>query len=146
MAKLSHHPSREEMKRLRERWDREDAEEVPLKPFETTLTEGLDDTVKQLRVMRDEDTVYPNPQAERLKFDAVERLTAEARYIRTAMAGVIETLNHKASKRLMAKSLEDNVTKIDKRIDNIFKLVTVLGSIVALIVTLFGIVIAVKAH
>jgi hypothetical protein len=145
-TKLSHHPTREEMKRLRERWDREDAEEMPLKPFDVTLTEGLDDTVQHLRIMRDEDTQYPNPAADRLRSDAIERLTTEARTLRKGLADVIETLNHKASKRLMAKSLEENSTKLDKRIDNIFKLVTLFGSVVALLVTLVGIVIAVKAH
>jgi len=133
MSKLSFHPTREELKRLRERWDREDAEEIPLKPFDITLTSGIDDTVKHLRILRDEGS-RSTAEDERLRFDAIERLTAEAHYLRTALAGVIETLNHKASKKLMAKTLGEYSTKFDKRVDNIFKLISVVGVILGLII------------
>jgi len=142
MVKHSHHPSREEMKRLRERLDREE-EEIPLKPFDTTLTSGINDTVRQLRILREDGG---DPEEDRLQFDAIKQLTAESRMQREALAGIIDTLNMKASKRLMNVELEKYTAKFDKRVDNIFKLVAALGAIIAALVSVIGIVIALRAH
>jgi hypothetical protein len=138
MVKLAHHPSRGEMRRLRERWDVEDGEEeIPLKPFDTTLTSGINDTVQHLRTLRADERA--SAEGNQLRFDALEQLTKEARFLREALAGVVETLNRKASKRVIAKEFADYAAKLDKRIDNIFKLVGALGVIL-------GIIIAIKGH
>jgi ribosomal protein S17E len=135
MVKLSHHPSREEMKRLRERWDLEDGE-IPLLPFDKTLTE-VDDTVQHLRILRQDK--HLQAEAERASDKAIDQLNAESKLLREAIAGIITTLNHKASKRVLSESLEKYQAKLDKRIDNIFKLVGALGVI-------FGILVVIKGH
>ena len=136
--KLAYHPAREQMRRLRERWDIEDAEtEIPLTPFDTTLTSGINDTVQHLRTLRVEKQA--SAEANQLRFDAIDQLTAEARYLRTSLADVIETLNRKASKRVMTQTLDTYLARLDKRVDNIFKLVGALGVIL-------GVLVAVKGH
>jgi hypothetical protein len=135
-TKLTHHPSREEMARLRERWDREDAEEIPLKPFETTLTSGIEDTVQHLQRMPEHRRA--SVESNQLRFDAINQLTAEARYIRESLAKIVETLNHKASKRAVKRSVDEFTTKFDKRVDNIFKLVSIVGVILGIIIAVVG--------
>ena len=137
MVKLAYHPAREEMKRLRERWDREDAEEIPLKPFDTTLTSGIDDTVQHLKIIGDRR--HANTEDDRLRFDGFRQLTEEVRWLREEMARIVETLNRKASKGTLHKGLGDFSAKIDKRVDNIFKLIAALGVVL-------GVLIAIKGH
>lgn len=136
MVKLAHHPSREEMKRLRARWDLEDQAEIPLLPFDSTLT-ALDDTVQHLRILRKDK--HAQAEAERESDKAIEALTSELKVLREALAGVITTLNHKASKRLMTTTLEAYAAKLDKRVDKIFALVGALGVI-------FGVLVVIKGH
>ena len=142
MPKPTRHQSREEVQRLRERWDRE--EEIPL--FDTTLTSGINDTVQHLALR--EDGSARDPREERLHFDAIKQLTEEAQYIRKTMAEMITVTNLKASKRLVEKlQAEANArldAKLSKSVENIFKLVTVIGAIVAILVSLIGVVIAFK--
>lgn len=137
MVKLAYHPAREDMRRLRERWDREDAADIPLKDFDTTLTSGLDDTVRHLKAIR-EDT-HATVEADRLRSQAIDQLAVETRAVRVELAKVVETLNRKASKGQLHRSFEEFTTKLDKRVDNIFKLVAALGAIL-------GVLIAVKVH
>ena len=135
MVKLARHPTSQEMLRLRKRWDREDAEEIPLKPFDTTLTSGIDDTVQHLRGLRGADR--KSEESDELRFDAIQQLTAEARFMRKALAGVVETLNHKASKRVVAKTLDAYSVKLEKRVDNIFKLVSAIAAIFGVVIAAF---------
>jgi hypothetical protein len=135
MVRLSHHPSVDEARRIRERWEREEAD---LKPFDTTLTSGIDDTVRDLRALPYDRRA--SVESNQLRFDAVDQLTQEARFMRKALADIVTALNHKASKRSVKRAGDEYTAKLDKRIDNIFKLV-------AAIATIFGIVIAAfKAH
>lgn len=137
MVKLAFHPAREEMRRLRARWDLEDAEEIALKPYDTTLTNGLDDTLQHLRVIR-EDT-HSSVEADKLRTQAIDQLTALVHKQGTELASIVTTLNRKASKGQLHKSLELISTKLEKRVDNIFRLIAVLGVV-------FGILVAIKGH
>lgn len=135
MVKLARHPTSEEYARLRERWDREDAEEIPLQPFDTTLTSGIDDTVQHLRRLPADRRA--SVEANQLRFDALEQLTKEARFMRDALAGIVETLNHKASKRSVKRSVDEFAAKLEKRVDNIFKLVAAIAAIFGVLVAAF---------
>jgi hypothetical protein len=136
VVKMARYPTSEEVQRLRERWDREDAEEIPLKPFDTTLTSGISDTVQHL--MRMPADRRASVESNQLRFDALQQLTAEARFIRESLAKVIETLNHKASKRAVKKAVDEYTAKFDKRVDNIFKLVTAIAAIFSVVFAVFS--------
>jgi hypothetical protein len=137
VVRLAYHPVREDMKRLRERWDREDSEDIPLKPFDTTLTSGISDTVQHLKLNRERKQA--STEDERLHFDGIKQLTDEMRWLREELARIVETLNRKASKRTFKEFSEALSAKTDKRVDNIFKLVAALGVVL-------GVLIAVKGH
>jgi hypothetical protein len=135
MVKITRFPTSHEVQRLRERWDMEDGD---LKPFDTTLTSGIDDTVSHLRSLPYDRRA--SVESNQLRFDALEQLTAEARFMRKSLADIVTALNHKASKRSVKRGIDEFAAKLEKRVDNIFKLV---GTIAAI----FGIVIAAfKAH
>jgi len=136
MVKLARYPTSEEMQRLRARWEREDAEEIPLQPFDTTLTSGINDTVQHLRSLAPDRRA--SVESNQLRFDAIEQLTKEARFMRDALAGIVTTLNHKASKRAVSRELAAYTAKFDKRVDNIFKLVGVIGAIVGALIAIKG--------
>ena len=129
-TKLDRLPNREEYKRLRERWDREDAEDIPLKDFDDTLTSGIDDTISHLKIA---DFTSKTERAQ-LQVTAFEELRAESKKLREALAEVVQTLNRKASKAALAQFEKSYAAKNDKRIDNLFKLVTFLGVAIGLIV------------
>jgi hypothetical protein len=136
MVKLSHHPTREEMKRLRERWDREDEDDIPLKPFDTTLTSGIDDTVRHLKSIRERS--HADNEEARVQSDGIARLTTEVHEVNEELARIVETLNRKASKGQLNKGLGDFSLKFDKRVDNIFKLIAALGVVLGILITVKG--------
>lgn len=124
-TKLNRFPSNAEMRRLRERWDREDAEEIPLKDFDTTLTSTIDATLNQL--VNFKGRAGPSVERDHLRDQAVTELRAEIVELRRVHAETVTTLNLKASKSAIKRYEEALTAKVDKRIDNIFKLVGALG-------------------
>lgn len=135
VAKLNHFPTSEELRRLRARWDREDAEDIPLKPFDTTLTSGLDATLNQLVDFKARSG--PSVERDQLRDQAATELRAEIVALRRVHAETVTTLNLKASKSALGRFEKDLAAKVDKRLDNIFKLIGALGVVL-------GVLIAVK--
>jgi len=123
-----------EMKRLRERWDHEDAQDIPLKDFDTTLATGIDETLNQLVKFRGR--AQPSVERDRLHDQAATELRAEIVKLREAHAEVVTTLNLKASKAALRKWETEAAAKIDKRIDNIFKLIGALGVVLGVFIAL----------
>lgn len=134
MVKLAHHPTREEMKRLRARWDAEDGDDIPLKPFDTTLTPALDDTIQHLRIVRE--STGRSVEADNLRSEAIKQLADEVRQARAEIGKIVETLNRKASKGQLAHGLTEIAARLDKRVDNIFKLVAALGVILGVLIAI----------
>jgi hypothetical protein len=136
-TKLRYLPTSAELRRLRERWDREDAQDIPLKDFETTLASGIDDTVRHLKAFTQ--FAQPTVEQENLKLKALEELTAEIKSLREAHSLTVETLNRKAGKALLRDFEKTLTAKLDKRLDNLFKLVGFLGVAI-------GVLVAIKGH
>jgi hypothetical protein len=135
MAKLNRFPTSREMQSMRERWDREDAgEDVPLKDFDTTLTSTIDGTINQLVGF----IGRPAPSVERdtLQADALKELRGEIVALRVAHAATVTTLNLKASKQAFIRFEAALAAKVDKRIDNIFKAVGVVGAILGVLIAI----------
>lgn len=137
MTKVGFIPNREELKRLRERWEREDADDAPLKDFDTTLTSGLDGTINQL--VKFSHRSSKSVESDGLRDRAVQELTDEVKSLRKSLAEVVATLNTKASKGQLRGFEKDLAAKIDKRVDNLFKLL-------AAGLTVVGVLIAYKGH
>lgn len=134
MTKLDRIPTRHELARLRERWNREDQEDVPLQDFDTTLTSGIDDTISHLKIIGN--GYASDVEQNNLNLKAFEELRGESKQLREALAGIVTTLNRKASKSALARFEKNFAAKSDKRIDNLFKLVTFLGVVIGAIVAL----------
>jgi hypothetical protein len=122
------------MRTLRERWDREDAEDIPLKDFDTTLTSGLDATLNQLVDFKAR--AGPAVEREHLRDQAATELRSEIIKLREAHAKVVETLNVKASKSALRKFETELTVKVEKRLDNIFKLIGALGVILGVLIAI----------
>lgn len=136
-TKLSHLPDRHELKRLRERWDREDADDIPLKDFDTTLTSTIDDTITHLALSVSNSR--KSHESEKLQLQAAEELKTEIIALRKAHATTVEALNRKASRSLLAAFETKLTARVEKRMDNLFKLVGFLGVAI-------GVIVAVKGH
>ena len=114
--------------------------EVELFPdFDQTIAgrnKELDDTVRNLRIIREHST--SNEDEQRYQFKAIADLTESAKEQAAMIQRVVTALKTKSSKQALA-DFETNLTaKIEKRLDNIFKLVSVLGVIFALILAVIG--------
>lgn len=135
MAKLNRFPTSVEMRAMRERWDREDAaDDVPLKDFDTTLTSTIDGTINQLVNFKGRNA--PSVERDSLRDQAVTELRAEIVALRVAQAASVTTLNLKASKLAFIRFEAALTAKIDKRIDNIFKLIAALGVVLGVLIAI----------
>jgi hypothetical protein len=133
-TKLNRFPSNAEMRRLRERWDREDAEDVPLKDFDTTLATGVDSTLNQLVNFKGRSG--PSVERDNLRDQVANELKSEIVELRRVHAETVTTLNLKASKAAFIRFEAALATKVDKRIDNIYKLIGALGVVLGLLIAL----------
>lgn len=115
---------------MRARWDLEDVEDIPLKDFDDTLTSGIDDTISHLKI----EGFISKAEQSQLQLTALEELRSEIKKLREEHAEVVQTVNRKASKSALALFEKTLGAKNDKRIDNLFKLVTFLGVAIGLIV------------
>jgi hypothetical protein len=123
------------MQAMRERWDREDAgDDVPLKDFDTTLTSTIDGTINQLVNFKGRNA--PSVERDNLQAQAVTELRAEIVDLRKALAANVTTLNLKASKQAFIRFEAALAAKVDKRIDNIFKLVAALGVVLGVLIAI----------
>lgn len=134
MVKLSRFPTSTEMRTLRERWDREDSEDIPLKDFDTTLTSGLDATLNQLVGFKARSG--PNVERDHLRDRCATELRAEIVELRRVHAETVTTLNLKASKATLRKFETDLTARVEKRLDNIFKLIGALGVILGVLIAI----------
>jgi len=123
-----------EMRAMRERWDREDGDDVPLKDFDTTLTSTIDGTINQMVKFKGKSVL--SVERDNLHDQAVQELRAEIVALRQAHAATVTTLNLKASKQGFIRFEAALTARIDKRVDNIFKLVGVLGAILGVLIAI----------
>ena len=122
---------------MRERWEREDKADVPLRDFETTQVEAIEGTINQLGIFaqRSGRTV----EERQTEIDAFRQLTAESKRQGIVIAQLVEKLNQKAAKSAL-RALETALTaKHVRAVDNLWKLVAVIG-------TILGALIAYKGH
>src|SRR4029077_1708720 len=132
MVKLAHFPRPGELKRLRE------GEEIELFPdYSATLTSGIDDTLRNLKVIREH--AHPNEEEARTRDLAIAQLTEEIGKLRKELDTVIGSVRTKASKGTLKTVSTELATKLDRRVDNLFKFVGVIGVAV-------GALIAYKGH
>lgn len=135
MAKLKRFPTSTEMRAMRERWDREDADDdVPLKDFDTTLTSTIDGTINQLVNFKGKSA--PSVERDNLRDQAATELLAEIVKLREAHAALVTTVNLKASKQAFIRFEAALAAKVDRRIDNIFKLVAALGVVLGVLIAI----------
>jgi len=119
---------------MRERWDREDADDVPLKDFDTTLTSTIEGTINQLVSFKGQGA--PSVERDSLQAQALTQLTGEIVKLREAHAALATTVNLKASKQAFIRFEAALAAKVDKRIDNIFKLVAALGVVLGVLIAI----------
>ncbi len=112
--------------------------EVELLPdFDQTITDGqLDETVRNLRVLREHS--HSHEEEARYQFQAIQNLTDTVKEHRTMLERIIASLKLKQSKVASADFETKLIARIEKRVDNIFKLVAALGVIFALILAVIG--------
>jgi hypothetical protein len=90
--------------------------EIELYPaFDTTLTSGLDETVRNLKTLRHR--AQGDEEANRWQLQAFEDLRAEVLSLRASHATLVEGLNKKASLSAQRKFEAALTERIDKRID-----------------------------
>jgi hypothetical protein len=138
-TKLNRIPTSEEMRRLRARWDQEDGDDIPLKDFDTTLTSGIEGTINQIGVFVARSNTAKSVEAENSKLDALRQLSADLARANEAIATLTTTMNHKASKASLRRFETEITAKHARSVDNLFKLVAVVGTVI-------GIIIAYKGH
>ncbi len=136
-VKLDRIPDRHELARLRERWKQEDKDDVPLRDFETTQVEAIEGTINQLGIFAQRSG--KSVEAHNAEIEAFRQLTAEVKRQGIVIAQLVEKLNQKAAKSTV-RAVETALTaKHVRAVDNLFKLVAVIG-------TILGALIAYKGH
>jgi hypothetical protein len=85
--------------------------------FDDTLTTGLEDTVKTLRVLRER--VHSEEEEQRWQFKAVDDLTTEMKSLRKEVGNLVRALDKKASITTQAKFEKSLSDRLDARIDRI---------------------------
>ncbi len=136
-VKLDRIPDRHELARLRERWKQEDKDDVPLRDFETTQVEAIEGTINQLGIFAQRSG--KSVEARNAEIEAFRQLTAEVKRQGIVIAQLVQKLNQKAAKSTV-RAVETALTaKHVRAVDNLFKLVAVIG-------TILGALIAYKGH
>lgn len=131
--KLNRIPTGPELARLRERWEREDADEIKLKDFDTTHVAGIEGTINQLGlfIQRSGKTV----EEKNTEVDALRQINAALKSHASKIEELTTTMNTKAPKSAMRKLAEDLTAKHVRSVDNLFKLVAagvaILGALIA---------------
>lgn len=85
--------------------------------FNETLTTGLEDTVRNLRILRERSP--GDDEARRWQFKAVDDLTTEVKTLRHELGNLVRALDKKASLINQAKFEQSLTAKLDVRIDKI---------------------------
>ena len=112
--------------------------EVELFPdYATTLASGIDDTLRNLKVIRE--FTYSGEEDRRLNDQALSQLRTEIQTLRDEHAKFLTTLKNKASKGQLEEFKKSLTELWTKKVDNLFKLVGVIG-------TAIGILVAIKGH
>ncbi len=85
--------------------------------FDETLTTGLDETVRNLRVIRERS--HNHEEAQRWAFKAVTDLTEEVKAIRREHGNLVRALDKKAGLVNQARFEKSMIEHVDNRIDKI---------------------------
>jgi ABC-type multidrug transport system fused ATPase/permease subunit len=105
--------------------------------FDDTIAgKELDETVRNLRVLRE--LSHSDEEEKRYQFEAFQRLTDLSKEHSDVIAKIIASLKLKQSKSTSAEFEAKLTAKIEKRVDNIFKLVGALGVLFAIILAVIG--------
>jgi hypothetical protein len=137
MVKLAHFPGRGELKSrsLQSRLDLDpDIELFP--DYATTLASGIDDTMRNLRIITD--SAHPHEEASRTRDRAIGQLTEEVRTLREQLAKVVTTVNMKASKGQLAKIDAALTEKWAKKVDNLKWWIGGVGTVVSTLIAFKG--------
>lgn len=132
-TKLNHWPTPGELRRRREQ-GLDETQDLPLLPFDETLTSGIDDTIKTLALGHR----GPQWEIERLRQQAVEQLREELLKVRDELAKHRASINLKQSKVATAEALKEFSAKWDRKMDNLFKLVGAVGLVISVLVAYKG--------
>lgn len=101
------------------RWPPAVEQEVALFPdFDDTMTTGIDDTMRNLRVL-DLKGQSRSVEYQNFHLQATRELTAEVAAMRKELAKAVQTINLKASKGQLDKVSVQLTEKIDQRLDTI---------------------------
>lgn len=105
--------------------------------FDDTIAgKELDETVRNLRVLRE--ISHSDEEEKRYQFEAFQRLSLLAKEHGDVIAKIIASLKVKQSKSAAAEFEAKLAARIEKKVDNIFKLVGALGVIFAMILAAIG--------
>ncbi len=85
--------------------------------FDETLTTGLEDTVRNLRILRERSP--SDDEARRWQFKAVDDLTTEVKSLRHELGNLVRALDKKASLMNQAKFEKSLTERLDARVDKI---------------------------
>lgn len=106
-------------------------EDADLPDFSSTIAGDLEDTVRNLRVLREEPK-RRSAEYSNFEMQAIQNLTDELRAVRGQVATLTTTVNTKAGKGY-AKLLGETLTKhIDKRLDTIRNWAAVALTVIAI--------------
>lgn len=98
------------------------AQEPEYPAFDETLTTGLEDTVRNLEVLRDDEPPRSgNAEWQHYQLQAFRDLTEEAKKLRTEVARLHEKLAAKASKSQMEEFQKSLTESMNKRVDRLWK-------------------------
>ena len=114
--------------------------EVDLFPdFDETVAganKELDETVRNLRVFRERS--HSSEEEQRYQFKAISDLTETAKKHAEVMQKIITSLKLKQPKAGAAEFERQLAARIERRVDNIFKLVAALGVVFAALLAVIG--------
>lgn len=134
-TKLNHFPTPGELKRRREQHlDDDTRDDLPLLPFDETMTSGIDDTVRTLSLGHK----GPHWETNQLYLQAISQLRTELSEVKGELSRHATSINLKQSKAANAKALAEFTQKWDRKMDNLFKLVGLVGLVVSALIAYKG--------
>ena len=114
------------------------APDVELFPaFDETLTTGLEDTVRNLKVMVER--THQTEETNRWQLQAFEDLKSEVLALRAAIAALTKEVNRKAFLTAQSRFEKGLTERIDKRLDGLRNAIASMVAVIAVLISLYGI-------
>jgi hypothetical protein len=97
----------------------EAAEDDKYPAYDETLTSGIEDTVRNLKVLTERS--HPDTEWQHYQLQAFRDLTKEVQQLRKDHAKLLEAVKHKASRKEQEEFQRDLTALLDKKVQNLWR-------------------------